>query len=157
MQEASIAFMAGTMAWQWRRSLACHLHTVSQPWPHRDLQQVTSQLLVQCANEWGLPLPPVPDASPTPPTQVCLAAHHCCAPYCLSLPLHTTVLYTSVPVISFLQLSQYWSDMHGIAESSCSSCMSFASGCSELYPAVIWGHASHLQQLGCLYVLHMLH
>ena len=68
--------MAGTMARQWRRSLACHLHTVSQPWPHRDLQRVTSQLLVQCANEWGLSLPPVPDATPAPPTQVCCALLH---------------------------------------------------------------------------------
>lgn len=83
-QEASIAFMAGSMARQWRRSLACHLHTVSHPWPHRNLQQVTSQLVVQCANKWGLSLPPVPDATPAPHTQVCLAAHCCCAPDCFT-------------------------------------------------------------------------
>ena len=72
-QEASIAFMACSMARQWRRTLASHLHTVTQLWPQRDLQQATSQLLVQCANKWGLPLPPVPEATPAPLTQACLA------------------------------------------------------------------------------------
>lgn len=65
--------MAGGMAQQWRRSLACHLHTLTHPCPQRDLQHATNQLLVQCANKWGLPLPPVPEATPAPLTQACLA------------------------------------------------------------------------------------
>ena len=70
MQEASIAFMAGTMASQWRGSLACHLQTVTLRWPMRNLQHETSQLVVQCANKWGLAFPPAPEATPALLTQV---------------------------------------------------------------------------------------
>ena len=66
MQEASVAFMACRLSDQWRRSLACHLHTVTQPWPNCNLQQETDQLLVQCAGKWDLALPPAPEATPVP-------------------------------------------------------------------------------------------
>ncbi|KAL0029617.1 hypothetical protein WJX79_008342 [Trebouxia sp. C0005] len=67
--EASVAYMADMMSRQWRRSLASHLYTVTQPWPNRNLAQETTQLLEWCAGRWGLPLPPVPEATPAAPTQ----------------------------------------------------------------------------------------
>ena len=161
MQEASIAFMAGRMALQWRRSLACHLHTVLQPWPQRDLQQVTSQLLVQCANKWGLPLPPVPDATPAPSTQVCLAAH-CCSACHHFAQLHTCRLLSCTLIESSpsCNQAQHESDMHGLRlrrwskVCSCLLCMITGFRCSQLYPAVNQDQASCSQQAGCLHLLH---
>ena len=66
--------MAGTMSNQWWRSLASHLHTVTQPWPACNLRRETDQLLLQCASKWGLPLPPAPEATPAP-AQVCCVPH----------------------------------------------------------------------------------
>jgi hypothetical protein len=74
LQEASVAYMADMMSRQWRRSLASHLYTVTQPWPNRNLAHETTQLLEQCAGRWGLPLPPAPEATPAAPTQVCSCA-----------------------------------------------------------------------------------
>lgn len=67
--EASVAYMADMISRQWRRSLASHLYTVTQPWPNRNLAQETAQLLEQCASRWALPLPPPPEATPAAPIQ----------------------------------------------------------------------------------------
>ena len=47
LQEASVAYMAKAVSGQWQRSLAFHLHTVTQPNPDVDLHHQADTLLQQ--------------------------------------------------------------------------------------------------------------